>query len=231
MKIMGHRGCRGEAPENTLLGIESAILKGVQAIEIDVHKTSDNEIVVIHDDTVDRTTNGKGKIREQTFVDLRKLDAGKKEKIPLLSEVLTLLKNHPNIELQIELKAYDCEKRVIQIIKDFDMISRITIISFIHPFLVNIKNIEPSIKTACLLYGLPVNPVAITKDARADGLSVSLSTIDKELVEKCHKASLCVTTWNANTVEDLRVVVSMGVDYVGTDVPGLIVPAFAKFLS
>lgn len=151
---------------------------------------------------------------------MRKLDAGKGEKLPSLEEVLNLLINK-EIILFIEIKATNCKTEVAKIIEDNNYYTKCLVKSFNHRIIKKIKEIDPQIKTQALLYGLPIDPVVIVKSANSDGLSISTSTIDKTLVEQCHKASLEVTTWNANSIEEMQKLKKMGVDYIGTDYPGL----------
>jgi len=94
-KIIGHRGSCGEFPENTVLGIKEAIKNDVDGVEIDVRLTKDNQLVVIHDETVDRTTNGEGKVENLTLKEIKELDAGDGEKIPTLQEIMDLISVHP----------------------------------------------------------------------------------------------------------------------------------------
>ncbi len=116
--VAAHRGWRSRYPENTMEAFRAALELGVDQIETDIRITKDGELVLIHDDTVNRTTNGNGKVCEMTFAELRALDAGSKQnpcfagaKIPLLTELLELVKNHPSITLDLELKEYPTENR------------------------------------------------------------------------------------------------------------------------
>lgn len=104
--VAAHRGWSSKYPENTMAAYKGALEIGVDQIEVDVRVTKDNELVLIHDETVDRTTDGKGKVCEMTLSQLKKLDAGDGEKIPTLRELMELVKDHPTITLDIELKEY-----------------------------------------------------------------------------------------------------------------------------
>jgi len=223
MKVMGHRGAKDEFPENTLKSIKFALDVGCSAVEIDVHLSSDNKIVVIHDDTVDRTTNGKGKVLQLSSDELRGLDAGQGEKIPYLAEVLDLIKSR-NCELVIEVKAANLEEKLIALLKEKEMIEKVSVISFNHRIVKRIKELCPQIKTACLLYGLPVDAVAIARAALADGLSICVATVDKELVDQCHKEGIYVAAWNVNDKESFAYFKQMGIDFLGTDKPSIIAP-------
>ena len=216
--ILGHRGAKGEKPENTILGIKYALDLGVKAIEIDIHLSSDEELIVIHDDTVDRTTNGQGKVLNLSSLELKKLDAGEGERIPLLEEVLDLYKDY-NFTLFVEIKSLGCEKKLIKLIKERDLYSKIIAKSFNHRIVKRIKELDSKVKTSCLMYGLPINAVNIIENAKADGISISVSTVDQALVDLCQHNNYKVTVWNVNTKLELAPFVEMGVDFIGTDYP------------
>lgn len=221
-KMLGHRGAKGERPENTIEGISYALELGLSAIEIDIHLTADNRLVVIHDDSLDRTTNGSGLVREISSDVIRELDAGNGEKIPFLEEVLDLFDKFSFV-LFIEVKAVGCEKLLTSLIKEREIHHKVIVKSFNHRIVKKVKEIDSKIKTACLLYGLPVNAVNIIENARADGISISVSTVDQALVELCHHHNYKVTVWNVNKIEDLKTFVEMGVDYIGTDFPSTVI--------
>ncbi len=109
--VAAHRGWRSRYPENTLLAFRKALELGVDQIETDVRVTADGELVLIHDDSVDRTTNGTGRVEEMTYAQLQELDAGQGEKIPTLRQLLELVQAHPTVTLDIELKEYPTEGR------------------------------------------------------------------------------------------------------------------------
>ena len=142
VKVIGHRGAAGLEPENTLRSIGKAIELGVDQVEIDVRLTKDRRLVVIHDPTVGRTTNGQGYVKDFTFEELRRLDAGKGERIPSLEEVLSLTKG--KIVLQIELKEEGTARPVVRLIESMDAEGDAILSSFIHGLLED-----------CLLYTSP----------------------------------------------------------------------------
>ena len=138
--IAAHRGWDGKYPENTMEAFKMALTLGVDQLETDVHVTKDGELVLIHDDTVDRTTNGKGLVRDLTFAEIRELDAGNGNKIPTLIELMELVKDHPTITLDVELKDYPIEGRdewayevcdkILKIIDDYGFTDRVVINSW-----------------------------------------------------------------------------------------------------
>jgi glycerophosphoryl diester phosphodiesterase len=144
MILMGHRGAAALAPENTLLSIATAMEIGVNAVEIDVHLSKDKEIVVIHDATVDRTTNGTGAVSRYALNELKKLDAGKGETIPTLQEVIDFI--HGKVRLVIELKEAGTEEPVVQLIKRNGLWENVYVISFWHRLVKTVKEIEGRIK-------------------------------------------------------------------------------------
>ena len=218
-KIIGHRGAKGEYPENTLGSIELALKKGCDGVEIDVHLSLDGELVVIHDTTLMRTTKEQGLVKEKKFDDLRKLDAGKGEKIPSLEEVLNLVKSFQGAVIFVEIKAPGCEQKVIDALNKTQMESLSIVKCFHHLPLKIIKEMNPKIKTHCLLYGRPLNPVEIVRACQADGLSISHETVDTDLAKECHKAGIELTLWNANSLSEMETFQKMGFDYICTDYP------------
>ena len=221
MKICGHRGAKNEQPENTLKGIQYAIDCGVDAIEIDVHLTKDREIVVIHDPTLDRTTDGTGKVEEHTLAEIRNLNAGNGEKVPTLDEIIKLVKDS-GIEIQIEIKAEAVIEKVVETIQKNDLYSSAAVICFNHRVLQLVKKFDSKIITICLMVAIPVDPIAIAKSCGAQGFSLNLTTIDKQLIDECHAAGLFVGVWTVNESEQFEYFKSIGVDYLATDNPSLI---------
>tara|TARA_Y100001954_G_scaffold111015_1_gene120336 strand:+ start:5977 stop:6678 length:702 start_codon:yes stop_codon:yes gene_type:complete len=221
-KIIGHRGAMGEYPENTLGSIEWALKKGCDGVEIDIHLSLDGELVVIHDSTLMRTTKEKGFVKEKKFEDLRKLDAGKGEKIPSLEEVLNLVKSFQGTVIFVEIKVPGCEQKVINALNKTEMESRSIVKCFHHLPLKKIKELNSKIKTHCLIYGRPLNPVEIVKACQADGLSISNETVDTDLAKECHQAGVELTLWNANSVSEKNTFQKMGFDYICTDYPSIL---------
>ena len=220
-KLIGHRGSRDEYPENTILGIKKAIENKVDGVEIDIHLTKDNQLAVIHDDSVDRTTNGNGKIEDLTLEQIKKLDAGNGEKVPTLQEVIDVIKQS-NVELFIEIKCQDAEEKVANAIEKNQIFELVIVKSFDHRVIKKVKAINSKIKTACLIVGLPIHAYKILEDADADALSINLNTVDKELIEECHKHNKKVFIWNIDDKEELKKYLDMKPDYIGTNLPSKI---------
>lgn len=218
MKLMGHRGARDRAPENTLRSFMALLESKVTAVEFDIHQSADGVWVVHHDDTLERTTTSSGELAKKTWSELSLVRTKEGDPLPKLTDVLSLFKDSA-FELQIEIKSAGDFKNLGQEIQKHITKDKVTVISFNHNWLLEFKKLNPQIKTTCLLFGLPVNPVEIVKAAGADGLSLSVNWIDADLVKKCHTAGLTVTAWNANDKKTFEKMKALGVDYLGTDMP------------
>ena len=148
IKIVGHRGAAGYAPENTLLSFQAAMDSGCDKVEMDIRVTKDGHAVVIHDATVDRTTNGKGPVLAKTLEEIKRLECGKGQKIPTLREVVDLCKNR--IRLIIELKEFGASKAVSEILEENDLTGSSLVISFDAGIVGEMKETNPQIKLGLL---------------------------------------------------------------------------------
>jgi len=234
VKIIGHRGAKGLAPENTLAGIKKAIEYNVDIIEIDVHISKDNVPVVIHDETVNRTTNGSGYVFQLTLKELKKLDAGIKfsaefrgEKIPTLEEVLLFLKDYPNVSLNIEIKNgpifyTGIEEKILNLLEKYNFDKRVIISSFDHNSLKKIKEINSKVCTAilyaCVLYDLG----SYIEKIKVDAIHPHFNYITSDVINTAHSLDIAVNTWIVNDIEKFNKLVELGIDGVGTDYPNLI---------
>ena len=220
MILMGHRGAKDEAPENTLAGFQHALTLGLKAVELDIHASRDGRLMVIHDPTLERTTNGAGQVNAFDCVELQKLDAGKNEKIPVLEEVFELLLSK-DVQIQVEIKDQDTIAHLAPLFRSLSKSKQelLTIISFHHRWLTDWLKLCPSSKTATLLYGYPLDPAAIAKTVNASGLSFNIGFIDEQLVHACKSAGLSITGWNANTQEQLMKMQKLEIDFLATDIP------------
>ena len=223
MMIIGHRGAAALEPENTLLSIERAMDIGVDAVEIDVHLSKDKELVVIHDATVDRTTNGTGPVSSYTVQEIKGLDAGKGEAIPTLQEVIDLIDKR--VMLIIELKEEGTERSVVDLIIQNNLFDKACVISFWHRLVKTVKEMDSRIKTGVLLVGSPVD-ACIATQASADALVMKYSFVDQEFVKIAHKKGLKVFIWNIDDQDLLRPYVDMGVDAIGTNDPRVLIKYF-----
>jgi glycerophosphoryl diester phosphodiesterase len=223
MMIMGHRGAAALEPENTLRSIERAVEIGVDAVEIDVRLSKDRELVVIHDSTVDRTTNGSGPVNGYSLDDLKKLNAGGGQTIPTLQEVMELIGH--KVKLVIELKEEETERMVVELIKRNNLDDNVYVISFWHELVKTVKVIESCIKTGVLLVGCPVD-TCVASQASADALVMKYNFVNRHFVEMVHKDGLKVFVWNIDDPHLLKPYVDMGVDGIGSNDPRVLIEYF-----
>ncbi len=222
IKVLGHRGAPAYEPENTLASFKKAIELGVDQIELDLRFSKDSKLVVIHDEKLDRTTNGKGLVREFTLAELKKLDAGKGEKIPTLQEVIDLIRDK-DIFLQIELKESNMQRHLLDLIQKNNLEERVMVISFLHEELRKIKELNPNIKTGILIGKRSIDPLERLRQVRADAVSMRHTLVNKRLVERLHQNNIELTVWVVNEPRDVSRAIELGVDIIGTDKPDLVI--------
>ena len=226
-QVIGHRGASAEAPENTLAAFRRALALGVDAVECDVHLAADGEPVVIHDFALDRTTDGHGLVGGFSVAALRRLDAGRwfgeafaGERIPTLGETLDLLRS---VRVIVEIKHGPVHYpgiagRVVAVVRAAGH-SAVTVSSFDHTVLREVRTTSPSLETAVLYTARPINPLRLAQDAGAAFLHPHWHYLTPEAVTSAHRADLRVETWVVDDLTDLTHVVAMGVDGVMTAHP------------
>jgi glycerophosphoryl diester phosphodiesterase len=194
----GHRGNPAEAPENTMRSFRSAMAAGCDLIECDVHLSSDGRLVVIHDHTLDRTTNGSGLVHDLTAAELRKLDAGDGEKIPLLQEVVELAIG--KVGLVIELKNLPplyqgLEEKLINMLRQLGAVPECAVISFNHAAIHELRKVEPTLQLGILEGARPLHPGRMLRETGADVYSPHWGASDPEVVKEVHAAGGAVAVW------------------------------------
>lgn len=221
MILTGHRGAAKLEPENTLLSMQKAIDLGVDQIEIDVHLTRDQHLVVIHDTTVDRTTDGQGAIADFTLAQVKQLDAGKGERIPTLQEVMDLVRG--KVILQIELKGPKTAGPVIQTVEQNGMENGVLLTSFVHERLREVRQLNPDLRLGALWASPPPDVCEQAIDMGAEAIHIQHLNIDPPLVEEAHAHGLKIRAWNPDTVEEIQRVIDLGVDAIGSNRPDLLI--------
>jgi glycerophosphoryl diester phosphodiesterase len=229
--VIGHRGASSEAPENTLTAFARGLETGTDGFEFDVHMSKDGELVVIHDETVARTTGGSGWVKDMTLDELKALDAGswfdlrfRGERIPTLREVLELIADKSkliNIELKSGIVIYPhIERRIIEVLDEFDILDKTIISSFNHYSLRNVKELEPEVKTGILYMEGLVEPWIYALRVPADGLHPASYLVTPEIVRSARDAGLFVNVWTVDKADEMKKMVASGVDAVITNCPG-----------
>ncbi|MBC8078723.1 MAG: glycerophosphodiester phosphodiesterase [Gorillibacterium sp.] len=227
--IYAHRGASGDAPENTMAAFRLAVQQGAEGIELDIQMSQDGELVVIHDESLDRTTNGSGLVAHHRVAELKRLDASNRfpeyrgESIPLLQEVLEYLAP-TSLELNIELKngiiLYEgMEEKVIRLVKEYAMENRIVFSSFNHYTLVKLARLAPDIERG-ILYGEGLyEPWKYATSIKAAALHAHYFAVHPEIVAGAHAAGVKIRPWTVNEDADIRRMIAMGVDAVITNYP------------
>ncbi len=228
--IQGHRGASALAPENTLAAFQKAIELGADGMEMDLQLTRDGVVVVIHDDTLDRTTDGHGRVTDLSLAEVREADAGAKfgsafrgQRVPTLSEVIDLVKASGNdrVRLNLEIKYGEgregkpegVEAAVLAILRQSGFVDRVTVQSFYHPSVAKMKGLEPRIPTGLLVGERqhPRDPVALVRQYGADYYAPHRRLVTLELASALHQAKIPVVIWTVNEAEEMERLMSMGV--------------------
>jgi len=223
---IAHRGCSSLYPENTLSSFREALEIGVDGIELDVRFTKDKEIVVIHDASVDRTTNGKGRVSELTLKQIKKLSiierkSGRltQERIPLLKEVIDLIKNKTT--LWIEMKE-EGEEEIVKLLEREGVINNVVLISFNPQSLKKVKEINPLISTGVIVgntRGTSSNFLERVLGCYTDVVDMEQKFISGEIVKVAHSHGRMVGVWTVNERKKMKKFIEMGTEVLTTDYP------------
>lgn len=230
MIVMAHRGYSGKAPENTMAAFELALEVGSDGLELDVHLTKDGDVVVIHDGTLNRTTNGTGRVGDYTMAELKELDAGswfspefKGARLPSLRQVLDLIKDENvmlNVETKMALGFEQLNANVALLLDEYAMWERTIISSFNHYALVHFKTIRPQVRTGILYNCGLVDPWVYAKSIGASALHPSHQTIIPEIVAAAQQNGMMVNVWTVDQPADIERMKIAKVDSIITNVPG-----------
>ncbi len=236
--VIAHRGASSLAPENTMAAVYAALDLGVDMIEVDVHRTSDGELVVIHDVAVDRTTDGEGFLNRLTLAQVKVLDAGSwfgrsfaRERIPTLKEVLEAVKD--KAILLIELKGLWTEVRTVELVQELGMSSQVVIQSFDFQQIQRAKEKAPEIPTVFLV-DKPNHSSEPEKAAQwmaniaeyvgASGIGIRHSWWTPELSDVAATRNLDIFVWTVNKKSDMRKFIGAGVQGIITNNPQDLLP-------
>lgn len=227
VKIVGHRGAAAYAPENTITSFAKAIELGADEVEFDVQLTKDGVPVVFHDDSLNRLTNKRGYLADKTWEKLKRVKLEEKERIPSLEEVLKFMKNK-KVGLQIELKGEDVWKKTLALVRKIGLVRRTTFSSFHSDQIRKLKKAAPRARAALILSDRPLRPLELVKKYRIDNLHVRKSYVSKKLVELLHENGKKILAWNADKEKDIRRLIDLGVDYIGTNKPDVVAELLKK---
>jgi len=219
---IGHRGAMGYAPENTLVSFKKAIELGVDMIELDVHVCKTGELVVIHDETVDGTTDGQGHVAEMNLQELQKLDAGKGEHIPTLLEVLEFIDR--KVKINIDLKGKKTAQPTCKVIEEYVrdrqwLYDDFLVSSFDYDELRVCRRLNPTISLGILISEQAFNYVQIAKELRAKAVIPEYHMVNEGYVKDVHERRLQIVVWTVNEKDDIERMDGMGVDGIISNYP------------
>jgi len=231
--VIAHRGFSGLYPENTLIAFQKALDLKVDGIECDIHFTSDNQIVVMHDPELERTTNGTGLIRTTTLEDIRKLDAGswkspefKGEKVPTFDEFLSLTKG-TGVFLCIELKAFGMAIPAIKKIKEYGMEEQVILFSFFNDNIRVAKQYAPEITTLQLRWFDVNKPDTLNRQelikellsSYANWLGINYQVMNAEFASELRRRGIVTACWTVDEEADMKRLIEAGVDGIISNYP------------
>jgi len=227
--IIGHRGAMGTAPENTAVSFEKAINKGADGVEFDVHMTRDARLVVIHDERIDRTSDGSGLVKDLTLKELKQYDFGSHfdsafagQKILTLEEALeiTLKCDVINIEIKNGPIFYEgIEEKVLKVVKDFDVERKVIISSFNHYTIHKIAKLAPDIMRGVLYMEGLFQPWEYAKTVGANAVHPYYLSIIPDEIRRCHENGIAVNVFGTNDDYFFEMFIKAGVDIIITDFP------------
>lgn len=230
MKILGHRGAAGSAPENTLISFAKGLEYGVDGFEFDVQLSRDGEVVICHDERVDRTSNGSGWIKDFTLQELKKLDFGSwfaelsiQQTIPTLSELLEMIGDF-NLELNVEIKSGLVQypgigEKVVRLLAEYNRLDRSIISSFNHQLLWDLKQSCPDVKTGILYDSAPIAPWLYANLLKAQYLHPPWYFVTPDLAASSAALGIGINTWTVNNSFAAHKVSLAGVARIITDYP------------
>ena len=214
---IGHRGAAGYAPENTMASLHLAINLGVDLVEFDVRRSVDGRLVLMHDDTVDRTTNGKGRVEDLPLSVLRRLDAGGGEQIPLLEEALASLTGRAGVIIEIKVPGIASE--VCRVVEALCFQGPCIYASFLHEELQKVRVIKPEASLLALVEGQPDPPLAQMRAVKASYVGLALEMVTPEVVQTFQDDGLAVFVYTVNERKDIDRMKRLGVDGIISNFP------------
>ena len=214
---IGHRGAGGHAPENTLDAIERGIALHAHLVEFDVRATSDGQLVLLHDATLDRTTNGHGLIADQLWRDVRQVIGGDGQPLPLLADALRVASGRTGVI--IEIKAERIAKQICRTVREVQFSGPVIYTSFLHDELLAVRRENPQAQTMALIEAVPVNRTAFATDAQAIHVGVAFEVLTPSFLKSLHDRSLRVFVYTVNEPADIQRAKAMGVDGIISDYP------------
>lgn len=220
--VIGHRGARGHAPENTLLALDTGIRLGAHWLEFDVQRHGSGELLLFHDLTLERTTDGHGLLMDQDYAALRALDAGRGQQIPTLEEALELIDQQASVNIELK-TAGGTGEAVAAVVRRYVEAGwpaeKFLVSSFHLPELWEFKQLAPEIPIGALICGVPLDWAGCAVELGAATLNLSAEFVDPRLIADAHAHGIQVYVYTVNDPAEMRALHALGVDGVFTDYP------------
>jgi len=238
MILIGHRGAKNEAPENTLMGFKHLKNLGIQNVEFDLHLSADQELVIIHDKTLERTTNGTGLVRTKTAKELKLLDACSyfsknitAEGVPTLKEVLSVFDQLEHAQLEVKPPRFEdhqiiCNK-IKQTLDELNLLQQCVVTSFDYSFLESCKHYQPELKRGflCEKKGAALmDPVEATLKLECQLLAIDWQLCTEEMIQRAHKNHLQISVWTVDDEKVFKQLMAWGIDSIITNCPSKFIP-------
>ncbi len=228
MWVVAHRGASGHAPENTMAAFRRAVELGAMFIETDLQLSRDARFVAIHDETLERTTNGEGPVHEWTLAELRELDAGSwfggefiGERVPTLEEILRFARE-TDVIFYLELKPcapWGAEHALVAALRDAGQAARTVVLSFDAPTLAAVRRLDPTLMTGLLAEVPHANLIERATLVGARQLALRGDLVTPERLAEARRHDLQVVTWTINHPAHMQALIEVGVDGIFTDYP------------
>ncbi|MCK5158858.1 MAG: glycerophosphodiester phosphodiesterase [Candidatus Heimdallarchaeota archaeon] len=215
--IFGHRGASSIEPENTMKAFQQAFEDGADGIEFDVRLTADNQMVIIHDSLINRTSNGIGLVRKKTYQELLEFDFGKGEKIPLLEDVLKKFRNQK--WLNIEIKEQGFEKQLLELLDKLKITRKYVISSFDISVIQKIKELNSEIPTAFLYQTIRFNLQALISKTQCDGIHPKHTIVNRRLFSEARYYRLAIRAWTVDSERKAWKLTKLGINGIITNNP------------
>jgi len=226
--VIAHRGASGQAPENTMASFRRAAALGATFIETDLRLSHDARFVAMHDATLDRTTNGRGLVRDFTLAQLRELDAGSwfapefaSERIPAIEEIFAFARES-DVVFYLEIKhegTWGIHHAMAEALRTAKEVARCVVISFDAGTLENLRRLDATLMTGLLFEKHVPNAIEKAQSIGARQILPRADLVTRELVDEAHRASMQVAAWTVNEPEQLRALMALGVNGIITDYP------------
>ncbi len=231
---IAHRGASSYAPENTLAAFDLALTMGARHLELDVELTSDGHVVVIHDDTLDRTTDGSGPVTARTLAELRRLDAGRwfgpsfaGERIPTYEQVLERYRGRAHLHTEIKGRAPELSRRTVELIRRLGMTDDVTITSFQRARLEEVRAVAPELPAGWLVSEVTQATIEGARRLGLVQLCPLATSVTRALVQRLHAEGFAVRAWGVSSEELMRQVVDAGADGMTVNFPDKLIAHLA----